>query len=259
MILSFLLIKKFFPILSAFFVLIFSLLAIFIVQYSFVFYLVSVSLAIIVSSFFLLLLLGKEVNRLWPFLIFFFLLIASFNVFLVFSKSQAAQIIFIFITSLFSYLFLSAVFGFIYAPRKYPPYSLENFSSAVSFAVSFLIFSIFFAAITFFNFSLIISLAAVFLIGLALPIFLFWLVKLKPPLAHYFVIALITLQLFYTLTLLPTSFYINSFVLTLLLFVAINLAIRENKDGLLSRKTIQRHLFFTVLILILICLLAEWR
>lgn len=259
MTLSFLLVKKFFPAFNAFLILIFSLLAIFLVQYSLIFYLVFVSLAIVSSFLFLLFLLGKEVKLFWPLLIFFPLLIASINFFLIFTKSQSVKIIFIFVASLFAYLFLTTAFRFFYEPRKYPPYSLENFSFSLSFVASFLFFSIIFALITFFSFSLTKSLLLVFLITFGLSLFIFWTIKLAIGKIYFLIIAIVILEIFYALTFLPTSFYINSLILTTLFFAMVNLVIRQNKDGLLGAKIIRNHIFFTLLALILIGLVAQWR
>lgn len=259
MTLSFLLVKKFFPAFNAFLILIFSLLALFLVQYSLVFYLVFVSLAIASSFLFLLFLLGKEVRLFWPLLIFFPLVIASINFFLIFTKSQSVKIIFIFVASLFAYLFLTTVFRFLYEPRKYPPYSLENFSFSLSFIDGFLFFSIIFALITFFNLSLTKSLFFVFCLGLGLTIFVLWTIKLSVSKTHIFIVSLILLELFYALTFLPTSFYINSLVLTTLFFLMINLVIKKSKEGILASGVVGKHIFFASLALILIMLVAQWR
>lgn len=259
MIPSFLLVKKIFPAFNAFLILIFSLLAIFLVQYSLIFYFVFISLTILSSFLFLLLLLGKETKLFWPLLIFFPLLIALINFFLIFTKSQWTKIIFIFIASLFSYLFLTTIFRFFYEPRKYPLYSLENLSFSLSFVVSFLLFSIIFTLITFFNFSIIKSLFFVFFISLGLLLFIFWSIKLTIQKKYFPIISLIILEIFYALTFLPTSFYINGLILTIIFFTMTSLIIRKTKDGLLTTKIIRNHIFFTLLVLILICLLAQWR
>lgn len=259
MIPSFLLVKKFFPAFNAFLILIFSLLAIFLLQYSLIFYLVFSVLAVVLSFLFLLFLLDKEVKQLWPLLVFFPLFVASIIFFLIFTKSQSVKIIFIFITTLFSYLFLTTIFRFNYEPRKYPPYSLENFSFSLSFVDSFLFFSIIFALITFFNLSLTESLIFVFFLNLGLVPFVFWTIKVPLNKTHIFIISFILLELFYALTFLPTSFYINSLVLTILFFVVVNLIVRKSKDGILASKVIKKHILLTFLALILIGLVAQWR
>ena len=256
---SFLLVKKFFPVFNALLTLIFSLLAIFLFQYSLIFYLVFSSLAISLSFLFSLLLLGKEIKQFWPLLIFFPLLIASLIFFLIFTRSQAVKIIFIFVASLFSYLFLATIFRFIYEPRKYPPYSLENFSFSLSFVFCFLFFSIIFALITFFNLAVGESLLFVIFVSLGLTTFIFWAIKNPVKRIYILIITFVLIELFYAMTFLPTSFQINGLFLTAMFFLMIDMVIKKSKEGILTMRVIKKHIIFASLTLISIMLLAQWR
>ncbi len=255
---SFLLIKRFFPIFTSFLIFVFSLLAVFLFQYSFTFFLIFFSLSLFFSSFFLLILLGKEIKNFWHYLIIFFLLIFLFIPFFLFVQDQTLKIIFIFFLAIFSFIFFELIFRFLYEPRKYPVYSLENFSFSIFLLISFFLFSLLFAFKTFLNFPIIYSLILLFFVTLFNLYFLFKVRKIHLEKIYFFIVGLILLELFYSFNFLPTSFYVNGLGLTILFFLMVNLIIK-NKEGILTTKVIRKYLFLTLFALILVAIFAKWR
>lgn len=255
---SFLLIKRFLPIFTSFLIFVLSISTLFLFEYFSFFFFISFIFLIFISCLFFFILLGKEIKNFWPFVVNFILLISGTIFFLIFIRNQSLKIIFIFFLSIFFLFLLEIIFRFIYEPRKYPVYSLENISFLFLLINSFLFFSFFFALRTFFNFSIIYSLIFLFFIICWNLYFLFRLIKIPLERIYFLFVSLIILELFYSFIFLPTAFYVNGLILTILLFLIVNLIIK-NKENLLTAEIIKKYLFFTSLALILTLLLAKWR
>jgi len=253
---SLILIKRFFPAFISFLIFIFSLLAIFLFP-SFLFFIFSF-LSIFSGLFFLLILFEKETKKFWPYLVTFFLFISGTILFLIFIKNDTLKVMTDFLLIFLIFLFFEIIFRFLYEPRRYPIYSLENLSSVISLIALFLLLSSFFAIKTFTNFPFFVSLIFVFLITFWISYFNFWLKKLPNETITNFIVSLIILELFFTLNFLPTSFYINGLILIIFFFTMINL-LKKEKEAPLDKKTIKEQVIFALVILILILILAKWR
>lgn len=258
MVISLPLLKKFFPLFASFLIFIFSLLAIFLFSYSFFLFFLFSFLAILAALIFLILILEKEIKNFWPFLISLLLFIYNFILFLIFTRNQILKIFFLFFFTFLSWFIFEIIFRFLYLPRKYPVYSLENISWILSFIISFLFFSNLFAFVTLLNFSIVNSLILVFFITLGITWLIFRQIKIPLAKTSLFVVSLVVMELFYSFTFLPTAFYINGFLLMTLFYLMVSL-IKKNKEGELTARTIKKHIFLASLLLILIFILAKWR
>ncbi|MCX7778945.1 MAG: hypothetical protein N2259_01745 [Patescibacteria group bacterium] len=260
MIVSLFIIKRFIPLFTSFLVFVFLLSATFLFP-SWIFFLF-LSLAIFSSLLLNLFLIKENLKNFWFFLIILFLLETSAVLFLIFIQQPIFKTIFILFLTFFVWLFLEAIFRFLYRPRVYIPYSLENISLTLTLLIIFWFYSSFFALKTFFNLSLPILLSLVFLINLLIIYFIFRQTKVsleKKILIYYsFFPNLIVLELFYAFLFLPTTFYINGLVLTILFFLMINF-LKENLSTLLTERTIKKYLALASFLLILTLILAKWR
>lgn len=256
MVLSLILIKKFFPIFNAFLIFIFSILAIFLFSY-FSFFLFSF-LAILSSIIFLVIILEKEIKIFWPFLIILPFFIYNYILFFIFTGNQTLKIIFILFLSFFIWFIFEIIFRYLYSPRKYPIRSLESIAWLISLFIIFFLSSNLFALLLFLKFSFFYSLILIFLASLFVSWFIFHQLKISLEKINFLVVALITTELFYTFTFLPTAFYINGFLLTTFFYLMINF-IKKNKEGELTLPIIKKHLLLAIFLLILIFILAKWR
>jgi hypothetical protein len=259
MLISTLFIKKYLPIFNAFIIFIFSLLAFFLIDYSISYFLIFYSLIILFSLVSFLLLLEKEIKKGWPLLSVFILFLASAIFFVVFIQSLTLKIFFIFIISVLAYIFSIAVFRFFYEPRKYSPYSMENISFSITLLTFTFVISDLFALNNFLEFPIWLCVILSFCISIITLLFIAWLNKIQLEKKFFIFISLMTGEFFWSLTLLPTSFYINGVISGLLFFIPINLIIKKNKDGLLTEDTLKKHLVLGIVVLFFIFLLAKWR
>jgi len=258
MTLPFFIIRRFFPVFTAFLILVFSLLCVFIFNDSLTQFFFSLIFLIFIFFLFSFLILGKEGKNLWLLIINFALLIAANVFFIVFIRNQFFKIFFIIFLSFLVWLFLEIIFRFLYEPRRYPIYALENISFLTSFLAIFFLFSDFFALQSFFNFSMIYHLFFIFLFTALITYFIFRVIKLPIEKKYLLVISLIITEIFYSFTFLPTSFYINGLLLTVLFYLMINLT-RKDKESLLTFKIIKKYIFLGLAALILIIIMAKWR
>jgi|GEM_PF-1772819 len=254
-----LIIKKYLPIFNAFFIFIFALLAIFLFHYSLNYFLIFTVLPALVSLLVMLLILDKDLNQNWPLAVIFPIFIIGFNLMLLFTKNLPLKISCVFLFSLFCYIFLITIFRFLYLPRKYPPYALENISFSLGFLTLAISYAVCFALINFLIFPKTWLLLIIFLVSFLGFSFIFWLLKIKNDRKSFLIISLILTQVFYSLTFLPTSFYINGIILIVFALAAISIFIRKNKDGILMTQVIKKHIFLVGAVLILILILAKWR
>lgn len=252
-------IKKYLPIFNVFIIFVFSLLAIFLFDYSFSYFLIFASLVVLLSFILFIIILRKEIMVGWPLLFAFVFFVAGATLFTMFIQGLVLKIFFIFSISLFAFVFLISVFRFFYEPRKYFPYSMENISFSLTLLAFVFISADLFALIGFFDFSLWLSLILLLMVVYLALLFINWLNKIKIEKKLFIFVPLMIGQLFGALTLLPTSFYINGLVLGLLFFLMLNLIIKKNKEGLLTQKVLQEHLILGIVVLFFIFLLTKWR
>lgn len=161
--------------------------------------------------------------------------------------------------SFFLGVFLENIFSYIYRHEKYQANSLENISNYLNLT------SVFFLNASLFGFALFLSLPLweLSLISLVISFILtfqtIWINKIRPAAAwlHIIVICLILFEVFWTLSFLPTAFYVNGLVMTAAFYFTNNLT-RLNLTGRLSKTLLVRYCVLCAIILLVVLLTAKW-
>lgn len=195
----------------------------------------------------------------WGFLITpLFLVISSFLFFL-FLENIILKHIFIIIVAILFGLFLENVFIFFYKSSDYQPYALENISDYINLVSVFLFSSSFFSLIIFLNFPVWTLMIALFILTLILGYQMMWVSKISFRESKLFIliIGLIIGEVFWSLKFLPTSFYVNGLILTIIYYVLANLS-SFHLQKRLDLKTTRRYLIISSGVLILTLITAQW-
>lgn len=147
---------------------------------------------------------------------------------------------------------------FHYRP-KYEPYALENITIHLDLAAIFLVASSFFSLSVFLGFSRFNLVLAFGAITVLLAIQLVWAsgTTLKTGWHYLAVISLITTELFYAVSLLPTSVYVNGLLVAIGYYSMAGLA-RNWLLDIREEKVVRRYLLISSVSLILILITAKW-
>lgn len=157
-------------------------------------------------------------------------------------------------------IFLENIFTYIWDHEKYQINSLENISNYLNLTSIFFLSSSFFGFFIFLNIPLwqlsLISLLVFFLLTLQT----IWVNKIAPETAwtHIFVICLILFELFWTVSFLPTAFYVNGLMLAAAFYLMNNL-MRLHLLNALNKIVIKRYLLLFGTIIVFILATARWR
>lgn len=161
--------------------------------------------------------------------------------------------------SIFFGIFLENIFTYIYRHEKYQINSLENISNYLNLTSFFLFNSSLFGFFIFLNLPFwplsFISLAFSFL----LTIQTIWVNKIdfRMALLNIFVICLILFELFWSISFLPTFFYINGLILATIFYLMNNL-FKLHLLGNLNKKVLRRYFILCGFIIILVLTTAKW-
>ncbi|MBI4435640.1 hypothetical protein HY630_03135 [Candidatus Uhrbacteria bacterium] len=163
------------------------------------------------------------------------------------------------LVAIFLFLFVEHVFSFIHLPVAYQAFTLEYLSGLLH------ILSVFFLAVLGFGLSLFLQ-TPLWLLSLIFFFILFFIVygtlwagKVDPQRAkpYAFAGAVLTTELFASLSFLPTGFYSNAAFLALGVYVFLGLS-RAHALHKLSKEVLRRYLFLLVAFTILITLTSQW-
>lgn len=160
---------------------------------------------------------------------------------------------------LFLFLFVEHVFSFVHLPIAYQPFTLEYLTGLLH------ILSVFFLALLGFGLSLFLQmplwiLSPIFFATLFFIIYgTLWIGKIDSSRArpYAFAGAVLTTELFVTLTFLPTGYYTNAAFLTLGVYVLLGLS-RAHALHNLSNEVRRRYLIVFSLLTILIAVTSQW-
>lgn len=157
------------------------------------------------------------------------------------------------------WLWLEQVYRFHYQPHQYIPFSVANVTSVVTILTSFYLISSAFALKLFLGYPGWAMTVLTGLAGVLFTIEIIWSEKLSP--WRYWVmplmLGLLTAQLFWVLSYLPTSYLVNGFIITVILYVTVNLGRFELKHELQSH-IIRRYLLISVVVVLLVLATARW-
>lgn len=156
-------------------------------------------------------------------------------------------------------LYLENIFLFYHRPLHYQSYSLENLAAIFNLIIFFLL------AINLNAFSIFLSLP-LWLLSLILIITIsllllqsFWINKLKNKFCYIYliIINIVILEFFWALTFLPTNFYVNSIILTIIFYLIWGI-LKAKLNEHLEKKIIWRYLFISSILLLIIIITSRW-
>jgi hypothetical protein len=157
------------------------------------------------------------------------------------------------------FLFLDQVLNYFYFSFKYQPYTLESFSFYTNiFAVFFLSTSLF-SALIFLHYNRFL-IAAIGLLFIGLMAYqIFWVNKISWAKSHLFVfiIPLCLTELFLAISYLPTSFFVNAFLISILFYLMIGLS-RQFLLETINRKNVIYYLSISAAAIVAILATAQW-
>lgn len=161
--------------------------------------------------------------------------------------------------AVFCGVFLENIFIYIYQHEKYQINSLENVSNYLNLISMFLFTSSFFGLSVFLNVALWQLSLVSFAITFALTFQTIWVNKInvRAALLQIFVICLILFELFWTVSFLPTAFYVNGLIIAISFYMMNNLMRLHLKNNL-NNKIIRRYFILCGLVIFFVLLTARW-
>ncbi|MBI2472955.1 hypothetical protein HYV70_00155 [Candidatus Uhrbacteria bacterium] len=221
--------------------------------------------AVFLSTFFIAIVLARLLGwhvrtfQFWHLLgtptLFF---ISSFGPFFLL-EHLLAKVVLAVLVIFFLFLFVEHVFSFTYLPMNYQPFTLEYLSQLLH------ILSVFFLSTLGFGLSLFLH-TPLWFISLIFFFILFFIVygtlwagKVDPERArpYAFAGALLTTELFASLSFLPTGFYSNATFLALGVYVFLGLS-RAHALHKLSREVLKRYLVLFFFLTVIIVVTSQW-
>lgn len=157
------------------------------------------------------------------------------------------------------YLIFRQYYLYFNFPFRYQPYSLESLSLYLSLITGFFLFASFFGADSLFHLKFYFLMGGLLLLTGLLIYQFFWIHKIPLGKSRLFIfsIALILAELFFAITYLPTGFYVNSFLLTVCLYLMLGFS----KHFLTNTLTKRRVIIYSVLAIVSIAVVlftAQW-
>lgn len=162
-------------------------------------------------------------------------------------------------TAIFLFLILDQTLNYFYFSMKYQPYTLESFSFYTNILSMFYWSVSLFSTLIFLHYNRFIIAAIGLLMGGVLVYQLFWINKISWQKSQLFVyvIPIVLAELFLAISYLPSSFYVNAFLLTISFYLMVGLArlfLQEN----LNKKNVTTHILISAVSVILIIVTAQW-
>jgi len=195
----------------------------------------------------------------WNFLTTPILLILSGGIFLVFIEKAIIKHLLFLVIAILIGLFLETLFIYIYEHENYRSPTLENISRLIN------LISFYFYLSGIYGLAIFLSLSIWLRVVITLPVIIisiyqiFWInkVKAKKSWLHLLVISLILIELFIAVNTLPTSFYVNGFILGVIYYLMTNLSL-DYFSGQIKKGAVSRYLLFSFLMLLLVLITAQW-
>jgi len=202
----------------------------------------------------------KKLNKNFlHFLILPFCFSVSGFLFLIFLVNLTLYHVLVVLIALILYFLVKQYYLYFYFPLKYQPYSLESLSVYIIMAAIFFLFSSLFAARILLRFDLILLLLIMVVMLSLIVYYFYWINKISFNRSKIFIIitALIAAELFVAISYLPTSYYVNAFMITISLYLVLNLGKLFLLD-LLNKRRIINHIVVATIALLAVILTARW-
>lgn len=195
----------------------------------------------------------------FAFLITTLFLVISSVLFLFFVDSFLIRQIAIVVISILIGYYYNNIFQFLYLPKSYQPYSLENISGYLNLLSLFLFFTGIFSVLIFFDPPFSLMIISSFVLTLVLTMQTFWVHKVDFSKVKLFllVVSLIMAELFWAVHYLPSSFYVSGLLLAIIYYMLIVLGLNYFTSNL-EKSNIKRTLLIGSTMIILLLTTAQW-
>ena len=193
------------------------------------------------------------------FLITPLILLFSSTLFVAFLKTKTLKYFIVLVLAVFLAVFLETLFLSLYKPDRYQIGSLENISGYLNLISLFFLVSGLYGLLIFLVIPLWI-LALVLLVVSALLTYEIMAVSeilFSKSWSYIIIFSLILLELFWVISFLPTSVYVNGLIIALAYYVMAGLS-RNWLLGNLEKSVIKRYLLVSLVCFIVILITAKW-
>lgn len=221
-------------------------------------WILGLSCLIAVASFFLL--AGKGAYREALLLgISPFLLIVSQFLFVLFLESKWLMQLLAVALLIFLVVFLENMYLRFSKSPSYQEYAVVNISHFLNIYTLFSFSAALFGFIVFLRFDVWAAASILMICGFLLTYENFWVIspKLSSSWVFIIVISLIIGELFWVINFLPSSIYVNAFILSIAYYVMLGLA-RNSILEILDRRVFLRYGIIGVFVLLIVVLTAKW-
>lgn len=187
------------------------------------------------------------------------ILIISTFLFVFFMDSPSIRLATIIIISILIGFYLNNIFLFLYSPQSYPPYSLENITTYFNMVSFFFLMSSFFSLAILLGISILLLLIPTFVITVVLTLLTQMVNKVDLAKTRFFlsILSLTMVELFWAIHYLPTNFFINGVVLTIIYYMFMVLGL-DYLTGKIEKTVVKRTLLIGCFMIILILVFAQW-
>ncbi|MBI5077692.1 hypothetical protein HZB94_04920 [Candidatus Falkowbacteria bacterium] len=197
---------------------------------------------------------GRLDGAFWHFLILPVIFAASSFFFFLFLTSELNFHLLVSLTGGALYLILHQYFTYVHFPSKYQPYTLENLTFYISIFSIFFIFSCAFASLILIQWSIFYLISVILLVMAVIIYKYFWVHKISIAEGWLFILIILLAQveIFVAVSYLPTSYYVDAFILTVASYLMLGLSKNailssSNKKQTIIQLSVAAILLFAVL------------
>ncbi len=202
---------------------------------------------------------GKDLEGWWHVALTPVVFVVSCATFLLFMEPLWVAIALPMIAGAFLFFFGEHLFRFIHTPSLYQPYALEHTSLVLHIASIYFLSTTFFGLQTFLQTPVWLLALFFFLVATALTYETLWVSKIRDAsaLKVALILGLVFTEFFVSFSLLPTSFFVNAAVTSVLFYTIIGM-MRASLLQKLSRGVLRRYLLVGCVLSLLLLLTAQW-
>lgn len=195
----------------------------------------------------------------WIFLGTPMLLLISACLYFLFLEQHALKVVLALLLTSGSWLYAENLFSFYHLPSTYQAYSLEYLSVMLYLFSAFFFTSGSYGVQLFLQLPFWVPALAVFWVTLFMTIGVFWVSKMNMEVSTRFAVsgAIILTEMYLVLAQLPTSYIANAAAFTVFLYLYLGIT-RAHLLEKLSKPVMQRYVFVSIILLIVIFGTARW-
>lgn len=217
-------------------------------------------LSAIIVSFGVMVIIGERNFR--SFFLFLttplFLVLGQF-IFVLFLEGKLLRHIIAIIPTMILGIFLENTYVHFQKKEKYEQYSMGNILSFLSLIILYLFAASLFGFIVYLNVSLWIATFIIMFVAFIVTeqVMYFHEVSFQKSWPYLVIISLVVGEFFWVINFLPSSLYVNAFILTVLYYLMIGVS-RNHLLGILNRSVFFRYFFISIFSLLVVLITAKW-